>query len=294
MLINLPINSDLSEKIIYNNPNIPYYIRHGLLSVYANYSAVSHWHDELEFIVILKGSMSYDVNGKTIELTKGQGIFVNSQNFHYGFSKEKKECEFMVILLHPTLISTNPYIEENILQPFFKNRNLSYLKLTQSIDWQNEILMLLTEMYNSSQNTPESPLTVISCFTRIIKILIDNFDNYQKKETASSDFKSLLKMVGFIQQRYGEKIRLENIADAGSCCKTKCSEIFKKYLHQSPGSYLIEYRLEKSIDRLLAGDMNVTEIAVDVGFSNSSHYCEAFRMHYNMTPKQYQVRMSNL
>ena len=47
MIIHLPINSDLSENIQYNNPEIPAYIRKGILSVYPNYSAVSHWHDEV-------------------------------------------------------------------------------------------------------------------------------------------------------------------------------------------------------------------------------------------------------
>ena len=41
------------------------------------------------------------------------------------------------------------------------------------------------------------------------------------------------------------------------------------------------------IDRLLNGHMSVTEIAVDVGFSTTSHYCESFRNHYGITPKQY-------
>lgn len=148
MIIHLPINSDLSENIQYNNPEIPAYIRKGILSVYPNYSAVSHWHDELEFIVILEGSMTYDVNGEFVTLEKGQGIFVNSQNFHYGFSKSKQECIFNIVLLHPSLLSHNPFITSEYLQPLLSNQALPYQKFTPTIGWQNQIILSLTDLYH--------------------------------------------------------------------------------------------------------------------------------------------------
>ena len=52
-------NLDSSETVAYNNPLFPAYIRSGILSSYPDYSAVSHWHKDLEFIVIKKGAMTY-------------------------------------------------------------------------------------------------------------------------------------------------------------------------------------------------------------------------------------------
>lgn len=47
MSIQIPINSDLSENVEYNNHNFPAYIKPGILSLYMDYKAVSHWHDDL-------------------------------------------------------------------------------------------------------------------------------------------------------------------------------------------------------------------------------------------------------
>jgi AraC family transcriptional regulator, melibiose operon regulatory protein len=73
------LNSDASENVAYNNPDFPAYIKKGQLSNYPDFRAVSHWHDDLEFILILEGQMSYDVNGQKISLQTGEGIFVNSR-----------------------------------------------------------------------------------------------------------------------------------------------------------------------------------------------------------------------
>lgn len=47
-------NPDSSETVAYNNPLFPAYIRYGILSRYPDYSAVSHWHADLEFILVKK------------------------------------------------------------------------------------------------------------------------------------------------------------------------------------------------------------------------------------------------
>lgn len=290
MIIHLPINNDSSEQINYNNPKIPAYIRKGYLSVYPNYSAVSHWHDALEFMVILNGNMIYDVNGERVVLKSGQGIFVNSQNLHYGFSDTKEECTYIVILLHPSLLTQNTFIATNYLQPFLQNQAISYQKLSPTIDWQNKILLSLTDLYQISL-AKENPFALISHFAEIIGLLYEHANPTPNNYSNDTKFQSLLCMVEYIQHNYTEKLSLTDIAASGSCCKTKCSDLFKQYLHVSPGKYVIDYRLEKSIDRLLQKKGSITEIAYDFGFSSPSHYCESFRKNYGLTPKEYQKYM---
>ena len=84
---NIILNSDTSENVAYNITNFPAYIKKGQLSSYPDFRAVSHWHDDFEFILILDGQMSYDINGHKISLQTGEGIFVNSRCFHYGYSR---------------------------------------------------------------------------------------------------------------------------------------------------------------------------------------------------------------
>lgn len=71
----IPVNADLSENVRYNIPDVPAYIRRGKLSYHPNYRAISHWHTDLEFIVVLSGTMDYNISGEVVRLTAGQGLW---------------------------------------------------------------------------------------------------------------------------------------------------------------------------------------------------------------------------
>lgn len=62
-MCNFNLMKDDSEIVQYNNPNIPFYLKKGKLSIYPNMSALCHWHEDIEYIKILKGHMTYYVNG---------------------------------------------------------------------------------------------------------------------------------------------------------------------------------------------------------------------------------------
>ena len=86
-------------------------------------------YEDLEFIVVDKGRMTYNVNGKLIELSASDGIMVNSRQLHYGFSAEHHECEFLCILLSPSLLPKNEWFYENCIERITAHSALPYLYL---------------------------------------------------------------------------------------------------------------------------------------------------------------------
>ena len=147
---NIILNSDASEKVNYNVPDFPAFIKKGQLSNYPNFRAVSHWHDDLEFIMMSDGQMDYYVNGQKSTLHTGEGIFVNSRYFHYGYSDTKTDCLFICILLSPQLLSVNDYLIQNFLNPLIQNTHFSFQKLSPAIQWQNFVLQDLEMLYEKS------------------------------------------------------------------------------------------------------------------------------------------------
>lgn len=283
---NTILNSDASENVAYNEPGFPAYIKKEQLSSYPDFRAVSHWHDDLEFILILKGQMYYDVNGEKISLQTGEGIFVNSCCFHYGYSDLHNECRFICILLSPQLLSVNTYSIENHLNPLIKNIHFPYLKLNPSIQWQNSILRDLEILYEYNVNQIQ-PFIILEKFAHIFRLLSENMNFFPDHDKNTEDILALTAMIGYVQKNHSNKILLKDISSAGNCCKTKCTSLFQKYLATSPILYLNRYRLEKSISLLRNTTMSVTEIAYACGFSNTSYFCELFHMYYNTTPRKF-------
>ena len=284
------LNSDASENVTYNNPDFPVSIKKGQLSSYPDFRAVSHWHDDLEFILILDGQMSYDVNGQKILLQAGEGIFVNSRCFHYGYSDSHTECMFICILLSPQLLSVNTFFIENCLNPLIQNTHFPYQKLTPAIQWQNSILHALELMYENNK-TKLQPFLILEKSAHILGLLSENRNAFPDYNTNAEDILALTAMIGYVQKNYANKILLKDISSAGNCCKTKCTTLFQKYLNTSPMLYLNRYRLEKSVFLLRNTTMSVTEIAYACGFSNTSYFCELFHKYYHTTPGNYRKKM---
>ena len=284
----VPINPDLSENVAYNNPLFPAYIRRGLLSNYPDYRAVCHWHTDFEFIYVFDGTMDYSVNGSVTTLKAGQGIFINSNCLHFGFSDNRAECCFLCILLNPELLSANSYFRETILDPLIGNTDIPYIKLKPSCSWQNDIILELLRMEKMIGKQNEA-LNILQSFISILSSIIYNAGKASHSRLASDDISLLTAMIGFIQQNYAETISIRSLSAAGNCCKTKCNDLFRKYLNMTPLNYLTEYRLDKSTDLLANTKTCIVDVAYACGFSGSSYYCETFKKYYGLTPKQYRL-----
>ena len=283
-------NSDSSETGAYNTPVFPAYVVYGLLYSYPDYSSISHWHKDLEFILIKKGTMTYNVNGRLIELEEDSGIIVNSRQLHYGFSMEHNECEFICILLSPELLHTNDWFYQNCIEPITESASCPYLYLRRN-DWMASIMEKLDKIYDSFGKIPAKSLSyfeLIDDYFAIMKVLYENLDlENQPRKPETSDLSSLKKMIAYIEEHYMERITLTDIALSGTCCKSKCSLLFKKYLRDTPINYITKLRLRKSLSTLLGTNSSIADIAYEYGFGGASYYCETFKKYYGMPPLTY-------
>ncbi|MDD3279794.1 MAG: AraC family transcriptional regulator [Lachnospiraceae bacterium] len=280
---------DKSEKVQYNIVDFPAYIKPGVLSTYPNYSAISHWHDDVEFIAITSGHMLYNVNGEIVRLEEGDGIFVNARQLHYGFSDDQSECIFVCVLLHPMLLCSSRYLEQKYITPVLQNENLPYHLLHHDVLWEQEILQSLLQMQECVSNDL-AELKIQSLFYQIWFQLCGHRQLLDKTFVRNHHLSSLKEMVSFIQEHYKEKISLSDIAKAGCVGKTSCCAIFRKFINQTPNIYLTEYRLQKSMELLMDTDLTITEICYDVGFTGASYFTETFRKSFGCTPSEYREK----
>ena len=104
--------------------------------------------------------------------------------------------------------------------------------------------------------------------------------------SADPDWAVIRSMVGYIQNHYQNRILLEEIAEAGAVCRSRCCQLFREKLHTTPMNYLIRYRLEKACNLIREGS-SITDAAFSVGFQGLSYFSESFKKFYGTTPSQY-------
>ncbi len=282
----LDLRDDGSERVKYDYDDFPSYIRDSELSVWPNYSADSHWHDDLEFISILSGYMDYNVNGEIVRLNKGQGIIVNSRQLHYGFSNEQKECRFICILLHPVILCSSQHISSEFVSPILNDDSIPYILLDEKTEWQKQILDDLQKMCDNKDKAT-APLLIQCLFSNIWYLIAENVVKLKHTKVKDRNLSVLKDMLLFIQKNYKDKVTLSDIAKSGKVSKSTCLAIFKKYLQDTPNNYLICYRLKKSTNLLKETNLSISEIAFEVGFQGASYFTETFKKYYGFTPGQY-------
>lgn len=287
MNVSIELAADKSEKVTYDFPDYPFYIRKGILSNYPNFTAPNHWHDAIELIAVISGKMDYNVNGVIAHLSSGQGIIINSGQMHFGYSDQRFECEFICVLLHPMVLCSTPSFEQDFVEPVISNTQTPYIYLSSECIWQKNIYERIISIYEN-RGRKTAPLQILSEFSAIWALLFENMPPDDKKNEHRNRELSVIKsMVQFVQKNYAEKIRLSDIAKSGAVGESKCYKLFLKFFSQSPNVYLTQYRLNKSMDLLRSTDMPVVEIALSVGFSGASYYSETFRKWMHKSPTEF-------
>lgn len=76
-------------------------------------------------------------------------------------------------------------------------------------------------------------------------------------------------------------------ADAIHVCKEECLRIFKKQMNLTLFEFLLQYRIEKSIDYLIHTKYSINIIAESVGFNDSNYFTKVFRKQKGCSPTKY-------
>ena len=165
------VSDDGSEKINYNLPDYPVLIRKNTLPPNLNLaSAKSHWHEDVEFIAVISGSIKYNINGTIITLHSGDGVFINSRQFHYIISDGGAASSFYCAVLHPMLLCSLRSVEQRFVDPVIDG-GPAYIQLCSAVEWQRDIMDCIRCMYDSTDED-SAELTIQSLFFRLWKTLI--------------------------------------------------------------------------------------------------------------------------
>lgn len=288
----LKVLNDLSEQLRYNNPALHIYVRKGSLHQHPGYSAQCHWHEDVEFLMPVKGYLSYCVNGKSFSIKPDELIFVNSGQLHYGYSTDGSDCEFLCVVFHPKVITENKWLTEQYVTPVIENSECTEFLFQEKFPVTRTLRCLINKIYDLYQC--QTICRELAGVQIIIDIWTELYQLIGKKEMTSyaaldKDKLSQKEMMRFIYGNYTRKISLNDIASAGGVSRTKCCQIFKKYLHHSPIEFLNIYRLQSSMSMLSETTDSITEIAYACGFETPSYFAETFKKYKGCTPREFRA-----
>ncbi|MGC1471134.1 MAG: AraC family transcriptional regulator [Psychroserpens sp.] len=102
-----------------------------------------------------------------------------------------------------------------------------------------------------------------------------------------TNVKKIRKAKDIMIARMAEPPTLQELSEEIGLSLKKLKEGFKQIYGDSVFSFLFDYKMEVARKLLEAGNHNVNEVGLKVGYSTSSHFIAAFKKKYGTTPKKY-------
>jgi len=99
----------------------------------------------------------------------------------------------------------------------------------------------------------------------------------------------LRRLVQHIEENLGDKLVVEELAEASGLSRSHFSRAFLSATGEPPQEFIIGRRICRARDLLANGDRPIAEIAAVTGFSSQAHLSMAFKKRLGLTPARYRA-----
>lgn len=250
-----------------------------------------HWHPELEYVYVQSGQAVCFVGEEKLTVNAGCGLLINSRVIHR--FEAKTSTIIPNVVYSPLLLAPeNSLMYQKYLQPFI-SIGADCILFDPSVPWQAVCIQKMLEVFASQEKQDAEEIVTV---TALLGFWNEIYQHRQPEHDASgqkpdrTNQTRLQIMMQYIQAHYQDSLRLEDIGAAVHIGRSLALEVFRQGIHQSPISYLIEFRLKQAAKLLTSTEKTVARIAEETGFESSSYFCRKFKALYGMTPKEYRNR----
>lgn len=247
------------------------------------YTGIFHYHESPELIFCHSGKMKITLLEGEIILEPGDFLFINS-NIPHSTDPYEGENEHYYIKFDAAVLDIKAS------RPLPNPKHFLYLLSDYSVfrnSKESEQIHALFQrcVDNFSHNNFTKRLILQASVMEIMAYVFERgLENPSAEETQNN--KVLLDTAEFINQNY-TTVTLEKAAKNASMSYSYFSRLFKKFFNTSFSKYVSKIRVEKSLSLLSNSSLSITEIALECGFSNLSHYVKCFKAEKGITPNKF-------
>lgn len=286
-------NLNLKEKIVHGNSMFPLKV-YSITDPACKYHLQLHWHNEVEIIYVEEGTLIFNIDMKTLKLTKGDCIFINSEQLHSPYSIDNKPTIHHAIVFDLNILNSSIYdfCQNKYIDPLLKNdlRFPQFLN-TNSICGKKALqeIVEIINYYNIKNAGWE--LNIKGSLLKIVANLAqeDMFLKDTNNFSLPKDYKVELikKILSHIHTNFNQKIYIDDLAMEANMNPQYFCRFFKSITGKTPVSYINHYRIEQACKMIKTEDMKIMDICFSVGFDNFSYFIKKFKEYKNCTPSQY-------
>ena len=251
-----------------------------------------HHHDFYEVYFFLSGNVQYIIENRSYLLTPGDVLLISPMELHQPmFGTDPREYERIVL-----------WIDKQFLEGFslpgerftgcFDTGAANYSNLLRPEGVQRQFLLFLLEQLiaESASREPYQKVCSLSYLAQVL-VLLNRLSLQQRRENAvPAQDSTVYNVLGYINEHYNENLTLDDLANKFFVSKYHLSREFQRLVGTTVHRYIVQKRLVMAKQMLSAGRPS-SEVYQNCGFGDYSNFYRAFRAEYQISPKEYVLRL---
>ncbi len=267
-------------------------------SVGAEIMVQAHIHNYIEVIYAITGRYQIMLNNQDYNFGAGDMVLINANEIHKIFSLSEGNNRYIVVKFEPEMLYTTAQslFEMKYVMPFILNESTHQkIFLKEEIDKTivSELIHDLSIEFTEKRYGYELAVraNIYNLFLFILRKWNEQNVDLNIDDEINNDMVKRIKPVfDYIEENYHNDITALEMAGRCNLSYSYFSRLFTKIMKRNFREYLNYVRITKSEQLLTMSDLNITEIALQVGFSTSSYYIQQFKLYKDISPKQYQKK----
>lgn len=240
-----------------------------------------HWHNHLEILFCLEGSLALVIAGKSYLLQKNDVVLINTNTIHASYSPTINHVLCIQLPLN--------WFCQQVGSDYGKTWAF---KLNSSLPHANQDSSLITKLLKITQitETPQMQLTEKLALQGelflLLKLLLGYSTPIDKEVAQDPSFLFGSEMVNFINQNFQNNLTLQDVSQHLGYSNEYCSRNFKKVLGINFKELLTSTRLSYAYDKISNTEDYLEDIAYKAGFSTYRNMYNSFIKSYHVSPSK--------
>ncbi|MFP4697816.1 MAG: AraC family transcriptional regulator [Eubacteriales bacterium] len=257
-----------------------------------------HKHDYIEMVFVYSGSINHEIEGKKINLKKGEIILLDMNVEHSIEAASESDIAINILFKKEFFdwyfvkqISYNDLISNFVVKAIYdksKIKQYIYFKTSENDQVWHLMLQVLNEYYEERNGMA----TAIKAYMLLLfNELFRDYQKYLSKQIIHKiDTSIVVEILDYIDENY-KTVTLKDMAKFFNYSPDYLGKQIKKLTGHTLRDLIRDKKLERAEYLIQKTELSVIDIVAEVGYSNVTYFYKQFKSRYGVTPDELRKKM---
>jgi len=250
-----------------------------------------HWHEEIELIYVIEGTLQVGLNNEVFSLKPKDILVIGAREIHHFLQQTKWSKSIFIQFGLALFDSFSMMIGDRWFSSFFighaeEGLHIGEYSVHHALESQ---ILSIAEEYKNREEGYQMALKARLYDLMVILLRRLPMEEYspERRQKQLQKLERLEKVFQYVEQNYERNISLREISRVANFSVYHFTRFFKEATGITFGQFLTSYRLRKAEQYLRDTEDLVVEVALKAGFNSIKTFNRVFKQHKGCAPSVY-------